>query len=152
MIGFYNYAVQISPRIDLFELMNTKPLTRFIKFPQPGQTKPKRTILVQVRNRILKIKELRDPKRYKKRIMEKKKDQILKSGSRKATKESKVKKCYSIKEVGKILSVSRQTIYKWLSLDEPEDAIIPPEAWFRLPSGHIRIREWVVLKIQNREI
>jgi|GEM_PF-6759770 len=25
----------------------------------------------------------------------------------------------------------------------------PPEGWYRLPSGHIRIREWVLLRIQG---
>jgi hypothetical protein len=55
-------------------------------------------------------------------------------------------------EVAEILSVTKKTIYKWLSLDEPEDAVIPPAAWYKLPNGHIRIKEWIVLKLQNNEI
>ena len=38
-----------------------------------------------------------------------------------------------------IAGVSRQTIIKWLAIDEFGDAVIPPHLWFRLPSGHIRI-------------
>lgn len=64
----------------------------------------------------------------------------------------KMSKVYSVTEVAQILAVSRQTVFKWLSIDEPEYAVIPPEAWFRLLSGHIRIREWVVLKLQNQEV
>jgi hypothetical protein len=59
---------------------------------------------------------------------------------------------YSITDVAQILAVTRQTVYKWLSIDEPEDAVIPPEAWFKLPSGHIRIREWIVAKIKKGEV
>lgn len=62
-----------------------------------------------------------------------------------------MEKAYSISQVAEIFSVSRTTIYKWLSLDEPESAVIPPQAWFKLPNGHIRIREWAVLELQ-REI
>jgi len=38
-----------------------------------------------------------------------------------------------------------------LAVDESEEAVIPPEAWFKLPNGHIRIREWAVLLIQAGE-
>jgi len=68
------------------------------------------------------------------------------------TKKFLVEKAYSITQVAEMLAVSRRTIFKWLSIDEPEYAVIPPDAWFRLPSGHIRIREWVVIKIKRGEI
>ena len=58
-----------------------------------------------------------------------------------------MEKVYSISEVAELLSVSRQTVCKWLSLDESEKALSPPSGWFKLPSGHIRIREWIVLKL-----
>lgn len=58
---------------------------------------------------------------------------------------------YSIPEVAEILSVSRDTIYKWMALDCPEEAVIPPAAWYRLPNGRIRIRQWIVSKIQIGE-
>lgn len=58
-------------------------------------------------------------------------------------------KSYSVTEVASLLGISRQTVFKWLSLDEPETAIIPAQAWYRLPSGHIRIREWIVIKLQQ---
>ena len=35
---------------------------------------------------------------------------------------------------------------------EVKEAVIPPEAWFRLPDGHIRIREWIVVELQNEMI
>jgi len=59
---------------------------------------------------------------------------------------------YSVVKAAAILGVSRQTIYKYLSIDEPEYAIIPPDAWFRLPSGYIRIREWILIKLKNGEL
>jgi len=42
---------------------------------------------------------------------------------------------YSVVKAAAILGVSRQTIYKYLSIDAPEFALIPPQAWFRLPSA-----------------
>jgi len=68
-------------------------------------------------------------------------------GPSKKPRPRKVEKTYSVSEVAEIFSVSRNTVFKWLSLDEPEDAVIPPSAWIRLPSGHIRIKEWVVKKL-----
>jgi hypothetical protein len=50
--------------------------------------------------------------------------------------------------VAALFGVSRQTVYNWLSFDEPESALIHVDAWFRLPSGHIRIRESAVVKLQ----
>ena len=82
--------------------------------------------------------------------LEKKENWLPKQKGKQA--QTKLQKAYSIREVCQILSVSRSTIYKWLSLDEPEYATIPPEAWFKLPSGHIRIFEWIIVKIQNNEI
>ena len=82
--------------------------------------------------------------------IEKKENWLKKPQTKKET--LPMSKAYSITEVAKLLSVSRRTIFKWLAIDEPEDAVIPPEAWFRLPSGHIRIREWVVIKLQNNEM
>jgi len=56
-----------------------------------------------------------------------------------------VERVYSVSEVAELLSVSRNTVFKWLSLDEPEFAVIPPDAWIRLPSSnHIRIKAWAV--------
>jgi len=62
----------------------------------------------------------------------------------------KVEMTYRISEVAEMLSVTHQTVFKWLSIDEPEDAIIPPSAWFRLPGGHIRIFESAVLQLQKQ--
>jgi predicted site-specific integrase-resolvase len=67
-------------------------------------------------------------------------------------KEKEIEKVYKIREVCQILSVSRQTVYKWLAINTPEDVIIPPVGWFRLPAGHIRIHGWVIKKIQNGEL
>ena len=60
-----------------------------------------------------------------------------------------VEMSFSVTEVADMLSISRQTVFKYLSFDEPEAAVIPPNAWYRLPSGHIRIMEWIVLKLQE---
>jgi len=58
---------------------------------------------------------------------------------------------YSVSEVAELLGVTRQTVYKWLSVDNPDDAVIPPAAWFRLPSGYIRIRKWAVESMVNEQ-
>ena len=47
---------------------------------------------------------------------------------------------FTITEVARILKISRTTVYKWISKNAPEHAIIPREGWFVLPTGHIRIR------------
>jgi len=54
---------------------------------------------------------------------------------------------YSVAQVAEMLAVSRNTIYKYL-----DNAIIPPDAWFRLPSGYIRIREAAVMRIKSGRI
>jgi predicted transcriptional regulator len=64
-------------------------------------------------------------------------------------KPQKIEQSFSVSEVAKLLGVSRQTIFKYLALDEPNDAVIPPAAWYRLPSGHIRIHAWIVSKLQE---
>jgi len=82
-----------------------------------------------------------------------KKENWLKQEKRPMTPQKIInEKVYSITDVAHLLSVTRQTVYKWLSIDEPEYAVIPPGAWFKLPNGHIRIREWIVLKIKKGEI
>jgi hypothetical protein len=48
---------------------------------------------------------------------------------------------YTVSEVATLLKVSRNTVYKWLGFDEAEEAVIPPAMWFKLPTGHIRIRK-----------
>jgi len=59
-----------------------------------------------------------------------------------------VERVYSVSEVARILGVTKQVVYKWLSIGYPEGAIIPPNAWFRLPrSKHIRIKAWAVRKL-----
>jgi len=69
---------------------------------------------------------------------------------REKQKRSMPEKSYSIPEVAELLSVSRGVIYKWLSLDEPEEAVIPPSAWYRLPNGRVRIYAWIVINLQAR--
>jgi len=47
-----------------------------------------------------------------------------------------------------MLAVDKRTVQKWMMEDEETgDAVIPAEAWFKLPNGYIRIREWVVLEL-----
>lgn len=65
----------------------------------------------------------------------------------------KLPRIYSVTQTAELLNVDRRTVYKWLSTDEPEYAVIPREGWFRLPgSGYIRIKEWVVNKLQAGEL
>lgn len=60
-----------------------------------------------------------------------------------------VEQMYSVLEVAHILSVSKATVYKWLALDAPEEAVIHPDDWLKLPgSGHIRIFERAIVKLQ----
>lgn len=57
---------------------------------------------------------------------------------------------YSVTEVAEIFSVHRDTVIKWLSIDDDDiEAVIPPEAWFKLPNGHIRIKEWIIQKLMG---
>lgn len=67
-------------------------------------------------------------------------------------KPQRIEQSYSIPEVAEILSVSRDTVYKWLAFDCPEEAVIKPAFWFRLPNGRIRIKASVVMKMQQGEI
>lgn len=61
-----------------------------------------------------------------------------------------VERSYSISEVAALCSVSRRTVWKWLDEDEKSgEAIIPADAWYKLPSGQVRIREWAVKKLQE---
>jgi len=57
---------------------------------------------------------------------------------------------YTVGQAADILGVDRSTVLRYLSLDEPEGAVIPPEAWYRLPGGHIRIREWILIKLKEQ--
>ncbi len=63
--------------------------------------------------------------------------------------DKKLEASYSTGETARLLGVSKQTIYKYLSLEALEDAVIPESAWFRLPSGHIRIKTWIILELQD---
>ena len=65
----------------------------------------------------------------------------------------KPSKVFSVSQVAEILQVDKQTVYKWLSTDAPEYAVIPSDGWFRLPlSGHIRIKGWVVDKLKAGDL
>jgi len=61
----------------------------------------------------------------------------------------KMEASYSTGKTAELLGVSKQTIFKYLSLEAPEDAVIPPDAYFRLPSGHIRIKAWAIIELQE---
>jgi len=57
---------------------------------------------------------------------------------------------YSVAQVAEIFSVSKATVRKWLSIDFPEDAVIPPDGWFKLPrSGYIRIKHGIITSLKN---
>ena len=62
---------------------------------------------------------------------------------------SKSQRSYSVSEVAHIMGVSRQTVFKWLSIDEPEIAMILPSAWWRTDSGYIMIKESALIKFQR---
>ena len=64
----------------------------------------------------------------------------------------KAERMYKVSEVASLMSVNKHTVLKWMALDESDDNIIPFEAWIKLPNGHIRIREWIVLKLQAGEV
>ena len=84
--------------------------------------------------------------------LDKKKDWLPSQGRRGRGDGPRVEKMYSVSEVAGLLSVSRHTIFKWMAMDKSDRNIIPFEAWIKLPNGHIRIREWIVLKLQAGEI
>jgi len=64
-------------------------------------------------------------------------------------KERAVEKIYTVAEVAEIMRVDAQTIKKWLGVDDPEQAVIDAQDWFRLPNNYIRIFERAVLKLQG---
>ena len=60
----------------------------------------------------------------------------------------KVERMFSVAEVAELMAVDPQTVKKWIDAE-----VIPPAAWMRLPgSGHIRVKEWAVVKLQAGEI
>lgn len=64
--------------------------------------------------------------------------------------EKEPERVYSVAEVARLMSVSKNTVYKWLCIDHPEDAVIPPAGWFRIPNTkEIRIRKWVLMALMN---
>ena len=56
-------------------------------------------------------------------------------------------KLYKTSEVAKMMSVTNQTVYKWISCD-----ILPVDGWFKLPNGYIRFRAWLVEKLISGEM
>jgi len=56
-------------------------------------------------------------------------------------------KLYKTSEVAKIMSVTNQTVYKWISCN-----ILPTDGWFKLPNGYIRFKSWLVEKLKNGEV
>ena len=64
--------------------------------------------------------------------------------------EKELEKVYSVAEVAYLMSVSKNTVYKWLCINNPEDAVIPPDGWFRLPNTtDIRIKKWALLALMK---
>jgi hypothetical protein len=57
----------------------------------------------------------------------------------------------TIKDLEKEYSVSRQTVYQWLAIGNPKEAVIAKEDWFRLPGGSIRIKKSVLKKLQGEK-
>ncbi len=63
-------------------------------------------------------------------------------------------KSYTITQAAELCGVTRPTVYKWLAIGFPDEAVIPVEGWFRLPkgkkrAGQIRILESVVKQLQQ---
>ena len=56
---------------------------------------------------------------------------------------------YTITEVARLFKVSRTTVYKWLAFDDPEEAVIHPNDWLKIPTGHIRIRRRAIEKLMQ---
>ena len=69
-----------------------------------------------------------------------------------AVPEQRVEQVYTVAFVAEKLAVDKSTVFKWLSHEDGDGGVIPPEAWFKLPNGHIRIREWIVLKLLSGEV
>lgn len=65
---------------------------------------------------------------------------------------------FTIPQVAAMMNVTRETVYKWLALDDPGSAVIPPDGWFRRPAtgkrseGYILIKKWVVQKLYSGEM
>ena len=58
---------------------------------------------------------------------------------------------YSVAQVAEIFDVTKQTVYKWLQVED-DDPVIPHDGWFKLPgSGHIRIKRTAVLILQGEQ-
>jgi Mn-dependent DtxR family transcriptional regulator len=53
----------------------------------------------------------------------------------------------TINELAKKLSVSPRTVFKYLSIKNPEGAVISKKDWYRLPGGDIRIKKSVAKKL-----
>ena len=82
--------------------------------------------------------------------LEEKKDWLPNSrNTRKARQpEKEPEKVYSVAEVAHLMSVSKNTVYKWLCIDHPEDAVIPPSGWFRIANTtEIRIKKWALMAL-----
>ena len=56
---------------------------------------------------------------------------------------------YSVTQFAAALAVTRQTVYKYLSLGNPDDAVISPADWYKLPGGAIRIKARALAKIMD---
>ncbi len=58
---------------------------------------------------------------------------------------------YTINDVAEICKVTRQTVYKWLTVE----SVIPQSGWWRLPNGdkragQIRIKESTIKKLVEK--
>jgi hypothetical protein len=53
----------------------------------------------------------------------------------------------TINELAKKISVTPRTVFKYLSIKNPEGAVISKNDWYRLPGGDIRIKKGVVKKL-----
>ena len=63
-----------------------------------------------------------------------------------------MQRLYTVQDCARIMAVSKQTVYKWLCFDDPENAVISPDDWIKLPnSGHIRIKEKAIHKLQQNK-
>jgi len=57
---------------------------------------------------------------------------------------------YTVSQTAQMFAVDKRVVMKWLELDDGGKGVIPPRGWFRLPkSGHIRIRESAIMKLQK---
>jgi predicted site-specific integrase-resolvase len=78
---------------------------------------------------------------------------IIREGFAEFLKDEQENKAFSVSEVAEILQVDKEIIYGWLSDDGRENAVIPPDGWFRLPgSEHIRIKEWAMERLKAQHL